>query len=184
MLGDSITHFWAANPIRPSHRVGAWNRLFAGRRVVNLGTMDRTENVLWRLTHGEFEASRQGRGRDIGTNNVGRNTDEIPRASSHLRHDPRPIASTRILCWPSSRAATARSRRDTVDEINRRIAALDGRTASPISTSAACSSLDGTIARTSWATSCTRPPGLRDVGGGHEADAGTLARASLAPARD
>ena len=67
MLGDSITHFWGGEPVG-GRRTGAaeWDRFFAGRRVVNLGYgWDRTENVLWRLMHGEFDHVKpEGRRRD------------------------------------------------------------------------------------------------------------------------
>lgn len=133
MLGDSITHFWGGEP-DDGRRTGvvAWDRLFAGRRVVNLGYgWDRTENVLWRLTHGEFEGvSPKVVVVMIGTNNVGRNTpDEIAagiQAICALIHERSP--STRILLlgiFP--RGERPNPARDTVNEINRRIAALDGR---------------------------------------------------------
>jgi acetyl esterase/lipase len=57
MIGDSITHFWAGPP-QSRHRRGprAWQELFGERRVLNLGFgWDRTQNVLWRLDHGEFD---------------------------------------------------------------------------------------------------------------------------------
>jgi lysophospholipase L1-like esterase len=57
MIGDSITHFWAGPPqanIQNGPR--AWQELFGPRRVLNLGFgWDRTQNVLWRLDHGEFD---------------------------------------------------------------------------------------------------------------------------------
>ena len=85
MLGDSITHFWGGDPDGEGvagRRTGVeeWNRFFAGRRVVNLGYgWDRTENVLWRLTHGEFDGvSPKVVVVMIGTNNMDLNTtDEI-----------------------------------------------------------------------------------------------------------
>ena len=57
MIGDSITHFWAGPPdTRSQNGPLAWKRLFGQRRVLNLGFgWDRTQNVLWRLAHGEFD---------------------------------------------------------------------------------------------------------------------------------
>jgi lysophospholipase L1-like esterase len=57
MIGDSITHFWAGPPECPNQRgPKAWKDLFGQRRVLNLGFgWDRTQNVLWRLDHGEFQ---------------------------------------------------------------------------------------------------------------------------------
>ncbi|MBA3936479.1 MAG: acetylhydrolase [Planctomycetes bacterium] len=55
MIGDSITHFWGGDPPGPNHGPEAWKAAFADRRVLNLGFgWDRTQNVLWRLDHGEF----------------------------------------------------------------------------------------------------------------------------------
>ena len=57
MIGDSITHFWSGLPQGPMQNgPQAWQRLFGERRVLNLGFgWDRTQNVLWRLDHGEFD---------------------------------------------------------------------------------------------------------------------------------
>jgi lysophospholipase L1-like esterase len=57
MIGDSITHFWSGLPQGPAQNgPQAWQRLFGERRVLNLGFgWDRTQNVLWRLDHGEFD---------------------------------------------------------------------------------------------------------------------------------
>ena len=133
MLGDSITHFWGGDPAGgPRNGPDEWDRFFAGRRVVNLGYgWDRTENVLWRLTHGEFEdASPAVVVVMIGTNNVGINTPEEIRAGieeiCRVIHERSP--STRILLlgvFP--RGERPNPARDTVVEINRQIATLDGR---------------------------------------------------------
>jgi lysophospholipase L1-like esterase len=137
MLGDSITHFWGGEPTggRTSGRMtGAaeWDRAFAGRRVVNLGYgWDRTENVLWRLTHGEFD--------DvtpavvvilIGTNNVSINTpDEIAAGIAAICAEiHRRSSSTRILLLGLlPRGERPNPAREAVAEVNRRIAGLDGR---------------------------------------------------------
>jgi lysophospholipase L1-like esterase len=133
LIGDSITHFWAGDPFDLRHAgVDSWERLFAGRRVVNLGYgWDRTENVLWRLAHGEFEGvSPAVAVVMIGTNNVGRNTpDEIAAGVEQICaviHGASP--STRILLlgiFP--RGEKPNPARDTVGEINTRIARLEGR---------------------------------------------------------
>jgi len=72
MIGDSITHFWAGAPQGPRQNgPESWKRLFGDRRVLNLGFgWDRTQNVLWRLDHGEFDGLRPGYVViNIGTNN-------------------------------------------------------------------------------------------------------------------
>jgi lysophospholipase L1-like esterase len=57
LIGDSITHFWGGEPKSAVvHGKGeAWRSVFAPYRVLNLGFgWDRTQNVLWRLDHGEL----------------------------------------------------------------------------------------------------------------------------------
>lgn len=57
MIGNSITHYWAGEPSHRIHRgTEAWNRLFEGLKVTNMGFgWDRIENVLWRIQHGELD---------------------------------------------------------------------------------------------------------------------------------
>ena len=72
MIGDSITHFWAGPPeLGNSRGPLAWQDLFGQRRVLNMGFgWDRTQNVLWRLDHGEFDGLRPRYVvLNIGTNN-------------------------------------------------------------------------------------------------------------------
>lgn len=55
LIGDSITHFWGGEP-KSTRVAGAasWEKFIAPHRPINLGFgWDRTENVLWRLRHGE-----------------------------------------------------------------------------------------------------------------------------------
>jgi lysophospholipase L1-like esterase len=55
-IGDSITHFWSGEP--KAKRVAgkdSWEKWIAPYHPINLGYgWDRTENVLWRLRHGEI----------------------------------------------------------------------------------------------------------------------------------
>jgi len=55
-IGDSITHFWSGEP--KARRVAgkdSWEKWIAPHHPINLGYgWDRTENVLWRLRHGEI----------------------------------------------------------------------------------------------------------------------------------
>jgi lysophospholipase L1-like esterase len=57
IIGDSITHYWAGQPVAPVVRDSAsWTQAFGERVVANLGFgWDRTENVLWRIEHGELD---------------------------------------------------------------------------------------------------------------------------------
>jgi lysophospholipase L1-like esterase len=140
MLGDSIIHFWGGEPSGPGvsgrdTAVDVWNRFFGGfgsQRVVNLGYgWDRTENVLWRLRHGEFEGvTPKVVVLMIGTNNVTLNTpDEIAAGVGAICdeiHQRSP--ATRILLFgifPRDEHPTAN--RGIVDAVNQRIARFEGR---------------------------------------------------------
>ena len=136
MLGDSITHFWGGDPSGSTvagRRTGVeqWDRFFAGRRVVNLGYgWDRTENVLWRLTHGEFDdVSPKVVVVMIGTNNMDLNTvDEIVAGITGICSILRSKSpTTRILLlgiFP--RGPSPDATRAKVDAVNERIAKLNG----------------------------------------------------------
>ena len=74
LVGDSITHLWGGVPETPGRTPNgakAFEKTFGGRRVLNLGFgWDRTQNVLWRLDHGELDGLRPGLVvLNIGTNN-------------------------------------------------------------------------------------------------------------------
>lgn len=137
MLGDSIVHFWGGDPA--GERVGGrrtapevWDRFFAGRPVVNLGYgWDRTENVLWRLRHGEFDdVSPKAVVVMIGTNNIPLNTpDEIAAGVAAICDEiHRRSASSRILLlgiFPRGEKPDAN--RAAIEAVNQRIAAFEGR---------------------------------------------------------
>ncbi|HEX2750112.1 MAG TPA: GDSL-type esterase/lipase family protein, partial [Verrucomicrobiales bacterium] len=58
LIGDSITHLWGGEPLEPKGNRGAqaWQALFGERKVLNAGFgWDRTQNVLWRIGHGELD---------------------------------------------------------------------------------------------------------------------------------
>jgi len=57
ILGDSIIHYWGGEPKAPkAWAPQAWSNSFAGLEVTNMGFgWDRTENVLWRIDHGELD---------------------------------------------------------------------------------------------------------------------------------
>jgi lysophospholipase L1-like esterase len=136
MLGDSITHFWGGDPSGSTvagRRTGVeqWDRFFAGRRVVNLGYgWDRTENVLWRLTHGEFDGVRpKVVVVMIGTNNMDLNTtDEIAEGITEICRElhGRAPATRILLLGIFPRGASPDATRAKVNAVNERIAKLDG----------------------------------------------------------
>ena len=78
MIGNSIIHYWAGEPFHSRQNGGkAWEKLFKGREVHNLGFgWDKTENVLWRIYHGELDGFRAKTVfLLIGTNNLPFNSD-------------------------------------------------------------------------------------------------------------
>lgn len=103
-FGDSIIHYWGGEPKAPLTRgAQSWSKCFAGISVENLGFgWDRTENVLWRIEHGELD--------DIeptviiikvGTNNIGINSPEDIAAGieavCHAAHEKQPGAKILLL---------------------------------------------------------------------------------------
>ncbi len=72
-IGDSITHMFGGEPRSTIvHGGPVWDARYGGLNVVNMGFgWDRTQNVLWRLEHGEFEGIRpKVTVLLIGTNNL------------------------------------------------------------------------------------------------------------------
>ena len=75
-FGDSIIHYWGGEPKAPLvWGPKSWSDCFAGMKVSNLGFgWDRTENVLWRIDHGELDVIKpKVIIIKIGTNNTGVN---------------------------------------------------------------------------------------------------------------
>jgi len=104
LIGDSICHYWGGEPVAPkAWAPDVWNRTFAGRTVENLGFgWDRTENVLWRINHGELNGiSPKLIIIKIGTNNTGINSaDDIAdgiEAVCLRAHEAQPHAKILLL---------------------------------------------------------------------------------------
>ncbi|MFZ9200958.1 MAG: GDSL-type esterase/lipase family protein [Opitutales bacterium] len=79
LIGDSITHFWGGAPrMGPVRGSLSWAKYLEPRGAANLGYgWDMTENVLWRLRHGEVDGLRPTAiVLLIGTNNLEANTTE------------------------------------------------------------------------------------------------------------
>ncbi|HLI97619.1 MAG TPA: GDSL-type esterase/lipase family protein, partial [Candidatus Baltobacteraceae bacterium] len=106
LIGDSITHFWAGMPT--AHRASgkqAWETAFHGLSVLNLGFgWDRTQNVLWRIAHGELDGIHPATVvLNIGTNNLV--------GTDHARaNTPREIADGVLAIVDAVRAKLPNSR--------------------------------------------------------------------------
>jgi lysophospholipase L1-like esterase len=132
-LGDSITHFWGGEPADARLRGAAvWNKYYGSRQALNLGYgWDRTENVLWRLRHGEIDGiAPKVVVVMIGTNNTAVNTaPEIAAGITAICDELRArLPRTKILLlgiFP--RGAKPNAGREKLAEVNRLIAGLDGK---------------------------------------------------------
>lgn len=149
-IGDSITEGWekSGQPV--------WQRYYAKYDAVNLGFGgDRTENVLWRLRHGEVDGlAPKAAVLMIGTNNTGDRNDE-PKATAagvkaiidELRSR---LPQTRILLlavFPREEQPTGFLRR-----LNERVNAVisgyaDGRHVFFANINASLLNADGTLSR-------------------------------------
>lgn len=132
LLGDSITHFWGGEPSDARARGPvSYQKYFGAYKATNIGYgWDRTENVLWRLRHGEVDGIHPRVVMVmIGTNNMSINTtEEIAAGVSaiceelHLR-----LPQSRILLlgiFP--RGARADVGRDKIAAVNRELEKLHG----------------------------------------------------------
>jgi lysophospholipase L1-like esterase len=132
-LGDSITHFFGGEPVGP-HRRGeaSWQKYFGNRNALNLGFgWDRTENLLWRIQHGELAGvSPKLIVILIGTNNLETNTaDEIAEGISVICEEIHKLTPTSkiLLLALLPRSPQPDERRKKLAEVNQRISKLDGR---------------------------------------------------------
>jgi lysophospholipase L1-like esterase/dienelactone hydrolase len=103
MIGDSITHLWGGEPAEPNGNKGAdsWKSLFGNRPVLNLGFgWDRTQNVLWRIQHGELEGLRPRYAViHIGTNNLAHTTNARENTPAEIAEGIRSIIEhTKAQC--------------------------------------------------------------------------------------
>jgi beta-glucosidase len=134
-LGDSITEGWAGAP-------GVWDHYYAKWNAANFGVAgDKTQHLLWRITHGELDAL------DpavvvlmIGTNNSGDATaDQIVRANARIVEVIRQrLPRTRILLLalfprgprssPGGEWDDGVTRMAVIDAVNARLAGLDNGT--------------------------------------------------------
>jgi beta-glucosidase len=149
-IGDSITHNWE------KAGAGVWARHYAKYNALDLGFGgDHTENVLWRLQHGEIDGFRpKVTVVMIGTNNTGDRQEDPATTAAGVRRILDEIRSrqpdTRILLlavFPRDEQPTSPLRR-----LNERLNTIlsgyaDGRHVFFIDIDAALTNADGTLSR-------------------------------------
>jgi lysophospholipase L1-like esterase len=141
LIGNSITHFWGGEPKlkyadgkpRIPNGPKAWDSLFHNYRVLNLGFgWDRTQNVLWRLDHGELDGLHPRTVIiNIGTNNTSQTQ------NARMNTAPEIVEGIRAICMrvrskvPGARIvlmavfpreeSLANPRRILINEINKQL---------------------------------------------------------------
>ncbi len=134
-IGDSITHLFEGDPNVPGRGERVWAEHYGCRNALNLGFgWDRTQNVLWRLDHGEFNGQTPrlvvlliGSNNLTGTANARTNTpDEIVDGISAIigRLAAASPASRVLLLGILPRSTVADPLRGQIIAINERLAAL------------------------------------------------------------
>jgi lysophospholipase L1-like esterase/acetyl esterase/lipase len=141
LIGNSITHFWGGEPQlkygdgKPREPNGpkSWKSVFGPYRVLNLGFgWDRTQNVLWRLDHGELDGLHP---RvivvDIGTNNTTQTRNANKNTASEIVEGIRavclrvrskvPGAKIVLMAIFPREKDPQNPRRILIDEINRKL---------------------------------------------------------------
>ncbi len=81
MIGDSITHAWEGGGKK------VWDKYYAKRNAFNIGfSGDRTEQVLWRVDHGELDGiTPKAAVVMIGTNNTGHRKDNPEETAAGIK---------------------------------------------------------------------------------------------------
>jgi lysophospholipase L1-like esterase len=132
-IGDSITHFWGGAPHDKCQRADeVWNKFYGERKALNLGYgWDRTENVIWRLQHGELDgATPKVAVIMIGTNNRDLNTPKdiaagVRAICAEVRKISPPTKILLLAVFP--RGAKPDAGRLKTDELNKLLAQFDGK---------------------------------------------------------
>ena len=162
-LGDSITAGW----LWGNGGLNIWNQVYAPRHAADFGIgYDRTQNVLWRIEHGELDGIKpKAIVLLIGTNNCGNEDDGKPRNTTpeiiegvnaivkELR--TRLPESKIILFGIFPRGTTNDPVREQVRAVNAGIAKLDdGKSVKFMDIGSKFLEPDGTLPRTSCRTCC------------------------------
>ena len=161
LIGDSITHFWGGEP-KSSHANGplAWQSVFGKYRTLNLGFgWDRTQNVLWRIDHGELDGVHPrvvilhiGTNNTSGTNHARQNTPmEIAAGVREILVRLRskvPEAKIVLMAVFPREQKPDHPRRMQIGEINKQLAELAGQSkVTFLDISSKLLQPDGTISR-------------------------------------
>ena len=133
ILGDSIIHYWGGEPAAPkAWAQSAWENAFFGVAVENLGFgWDRTENVLWRIGHGELDGIKpKAVVLMIGTNNSASDSAAAivkgVTAIVEVIRSKQPQANILLLAvFPRGEKASPNPARDKLKQVNSALAKLD-----------------------------------------------------------
>ena len=104
-IGDSITHLFEGDPGFPWSGARVWNEFYGARHAMNLGYgWDRTQNVLWRLDHGELT----GQAPRlvvllIGTNNLAATVNAAANTPAEIRDGVEAVCARIFAASPASR---------------------------------------------------------------------------------
>lgn len=133
LIGDSITHYMGGVPDQdPKRGQDTWNTLFEPYRAVNMGFgFDRTDHVLWRITHGELDGiSPEGVILMIGTNNMRpyseEDTAEAIQKILDIIHEKLPAAKILLVGVLPHLSDEEPNRQGRIDHLNSMLAKLDG----------------------------------------------------------
>lgn len=149
-IGDSITHGWEKEGAK------IWEREYARYHALDLGfSGDRTENVLWRLQHGEVDGiAPKVAVLMFGTNNTGHRLEDPATTAAGIKRNidelQKRLLNTKILLlaiFPREESPTGKQRRIN-DDVNGRIARYaDGRKVFFLDINSAFLQPDGTLSK-------------------------------------
>jgi lysophospholipase L1-like esterase len=155
-LGDSITAGW----LWSNGGLNIWNQAYAPRRAADFGIgYDRTQNVLWRITHGELDGIKpKAVVLLIGTNNCGNEDDGRPRnhtpeiiegVTAIVRELRTRLPGSKILLFGIfPRGEKSDPVRDQIKAVNAGLAKLDdGKTVKFMDLGSKLLAPDGTLSR-------------------------------------
>lgn len=102
LIGNSITHNWAGEPLEPfQNGPKSYQKTFGKYRVTNMGFgSDRLENIFWRLYHGELDGCQPEHiFMNVGINNCDCRPDSVARGILSMIHLVRKKQPQARLHW-------------------------------------------------------------------------------------